>query len=158
MGMARRSRIGFRLVSLVAAAATLLAAWLPPGRACACGAMSPSKTSAAAFTESAPVCPCCGKRPDEAPRPCCPPPTKPGKPAPTTECDCGPLSEPANSEPATAPRPAGSDDGSVLTAIPFALPASWIALPVGPLTADVAVPVAGPPPIDLVISLSRFTC
>jgi hypothetical protein len=158
MSMARRSHFGFRFISLLAAAATLLAAWLPPGRACACGSVSPNNTTAAAITESAPACPCCGKRPDEAPRPCCPPPTRPGKPAPSTECDCGPLSGPANSEPTAPPRPAGSDDGSVVTAAPFAPPASWIAVPIGPLTAEVAVHVAGPPPIDLVISLSRLTC
>lgn len=160
MGMARRPRIGFRLVSLLAAAATLLAAWLPPGRVCACGTMGPSNTTAAAITESAPACPCCGKRPDEAPRPCCPcpSPAKPGKPAPATGCDCGPVTGPASPEPTAPPRPAGSDDGSVLTAALIAPPASWFAVPVGPLTAELAVHVAGTPPIDLVISLSRFTC
>jgi hypothetical protein len=40
----------------------------------------------------------------------------------------------------------------------FAPPAHGAALPVGPPAAELAICAAGPPPIDLIISLSRFTC
>lgn len=155
MSMAGRSRNGFRLVSLVAAAATLLAAWLPPGRACACGPVTPIGTPA---TVQAPApCPCCGPRPaaDQARRPCCPAPAKSG---PAASCDCSARSRPANPEPAVPPRPAAGDDHSVLVAVAFAPPVYGIAAPAGPPAAELAVRAADLPPIDLVISLSRFTC
>jgi hypothetical protein len=156
MGMAGRSRIGSRLVSLMAAAATLLATWLPLGRACACGPVGPASVTAA--PEPA-VCPCCGKRPagDDAPRPCCPSHAKPDQPAPATGCGCGVQGGPVNPEPTAPPRPAESDDGPVLTAALAAPPADLVPVPVG-LSGQVADHLADPPPIDLVISLSRFTC
>jgi hypothetical protein len=154
MSMAGRSRNGFRLVSLVAAAATLLAAWLPPGQACACGPVTPINTT---VTAAAPAfCPCCGTRPaaDQARRPCCP---APANSAPATGCACSARSRPANPEPAVPPRPTAGDDHPVLFAAVFAPPAHGVA-PAGPPAAELAIHAAGPPPIDLIISLSRLTC
>ena len=148
--------IGPRLVVLVTVAATLLAAWMPLGRTCACG---PARgTVRTVVPEPAVACPCCGSRPsDEAPRACCLS-HKADNPSEPKGCDCGPLSRPDNPEPTAPPRPADSDDHNVPTSA-HVLPASANTVPpAGPSVAEVAVHLADPPPTDLVISLSRFTC
>lgn len=154
MSMAGRSRIGSRLVSLVAAAATLLAAWLPPGRACACGTMGGPTRPVATASKAAPVCPCCGQRlvPGQAAKPCCV-----GRAGEPKGCGCEPVSPPDQPQPATPP-PAGSDDGPV--SIAGTITPTWVnaSLTAGPTADEFAIQFGDPPPADLVISLSRLTC
>ena len=154
MSMVGRSRNRSRLVTLVAVAATLLAAWLPAARACACEPV----TAAAAIPSagSVPVCPCCGTRPsaDAAPRPCC---VSHAKAAEPRGCECGSPTRPGNPEPTAPPRPAGPDDSHVLTATLGAPVVGLVPVLAGPTAAETVARLADPPPADLVISLSRIT-
>jgi hypothetical protein len=157
--MVGRSRKRYRVVLLATAVATLLAAWLPPGRACACPT-APAAAETASNAEPAAVCPCCGTRPstDEAPRPCCVSHGKAASPGDTKGCECGSPARPGSPEPTAPPRPADSDDSHALTATGIAVAAPLAPVPAGPTAAETVVCRADPPPTDLVISLSRITC
>ena len=156
MSMVGRPTIGPRIVILVTVAATLLAAWMPLGRVCACGP-APG-TVRTVIAEPAAACPCCGSRPsDEPPRACCLA-HKADQSGEAQGCDCGPLSRPENPEPTAPPRPADSDDFSAPTTADVLPATADTRPPVGPSAAEVAVHLADPPPTDLTISLSRFTC
>ena len=164
MCMVGRPGIGSRLVLLVTVAATLLAAWMPLARVCACrAAAGPVSVAGGAVTpDPAPAapCPCCGKSlsPGEMPRPCCLSHARVDKQGPVSTCGCGAWSPPSNPEPAAPPRPGDSDNNhalSVAAVVPAVVSAP---VPVGPAAAELAARLTGPPPTDLVISLSRFTC
>ena len=159
MSMAGRPGIGSRLVILVAVAATLLAAWLPPGWACAC-----SPTVAAGVTEPASepatTCPCCRHLPadDHDRRSCCATHEPAGDEAGPRDCGCGAPARPDSSPPAAPPRPADSDEAGNPTAADVVADAGYGRPPVTTPAVEAARGRAGPPPVDLIISLLRITC
>ena len=157
--MVGRPRKRYRVVLLATAVATLLAAWLPPGRACACPTAPPAN-EAASNAEPAAVCPCCGTRPaaDEAPRPCCVSHAKAASPGEPRGRECTSPAHPGSPEPTAPPRTADSDDSHALTATGIAPVPALAPVPAGPTAAETVVQRADPPPTDLVISLSRITC
>jgi hypothetical protein len=157
MSMVGRPTIRQRLIVLATMAATLLSAWQPASRACACGTIAESVKLAA--PEPPRVCPCCGDVPtvDEPLPPCCQN-RKSDQTGDPKGCSCAPVSPPGNSEPTAPPRPADSDDNIVLTAGDPLLVADDLHPPAGPSTAALVVSSADLPPTDLVISLSRLTC
>jgi hypothetical protein len=157
MNMVGRSRNRFRLVTLVTMVATLLAAWLPTGRACAC---APATGKVIPNVEAAAVCPCCGTRPaaDEAPRACCQAHPAPASQGQDGACGCGSPARPGSPEPTAPPRTGDADESHVLTAALVAPVAGAVLMVAGPTAAETVVRRTDPPPTDLVISLSRITC
>ena len=156
MSMLARPDPGSRLVMLATVAATLLSAWMPPARACAC---EPAAGTVRPVTpEPAAACPCCGHRPADDALPACCQSHEADESADSTACGCGPLARPGSPEPTAPPRPADSDDSNVSPAADAFPTADHARPPAGPSAAEVAVHLADPPPTDLVISLSRLTC
>lgn len=161
MSMVGRSPHRSRLVTLVTVAATLVAAWLPAARACACGPVArPATEAAAPNLGPAAVCPCCKVRPaaDEAPRPCCVAHANSATQGEPNGCECGSPARPGNPDPTAPPRPADSNDSHVLTAALVAPVVGTVPVLAGHLASATVARLAGPPPTDLVISLSRITC
>jgi hypothetical protein len=160
MGMARRLHIGSRVVILVAVASTLLATWLPPARACACESATTAAVHGGTGATAAPAdsCPCCCNQPDDAIPPCC----RAHHPAATRDgsgsCGCASPAQPDDAPPAAPPRSVDPDEvGSPTAADIGTVPASPRP-PAATPAVEAARGRAGPPPVDLIISLSRLTC
>lgn len=161
MGMAQRPRICSRVVILVAVAATLLATWLPPARACACVPATAAAVQGGPGAVAAPAgsCLCCRHRPaDEADfRSCCRAHDT-AEPGANGSCGCNTSARPDNPEPAVPPRPSDTDEGGSPTAADAAPAYGLLRPPPDGRAAEVVLRRHGLPPIDLVISLSRLTC
>ena len=171
MSMVGRSRTGSHLVMLVTVAATLLAAWMPLERVCACEPFPASayelKVASDVAASSPCRCECCQSNPVTAgnKRSCClgghaelqangNPSALPS--AGKEHCGCGPATEPTDPNPSTPPRPAEQDETQVSA---DAVPAYGQIVPdAGPTLALAVTHQSGAPPTDLVISLSRLTC
>jgi hypothetical protein len=160
MGMAGRPGIGSRLVLLVAVASTLLATWLPAVRACPCVAASPASVADRAETAPEPprTCPCCGHQPggDDVP-PCCRDHRAAPEPGTCAPCDCK-SAPPQTPEPTAPPRPSDTDEIGGPTATDAVTALEHARPPVTTPAVEAARGRAGPPPVDLIISLSRLTC
>jgi hypothetical protein len=162
MGMAGRPGIGSRLVILVAVASTLLATWLPPGRACACAATPAAGTTSVAKTGNKPAtpCPCCRNRPadDHSNRSCCQTHEPADAELSTGTCGCSSPAQPDSTPPAAPPRPIDSDEAGNPIAADTTAAAAPTRPPVTTPAFEAARGRAGPPPVDLIISLLRITC
>ena len=157
--MAGRPGIGSRLVILVAVAATLLATWLPAGRACACAATVATGVTETA-NEPANPCPCCRHRPadENSHQSCCQSHVPADAEFGTGDCGCTSPAQPDSAPPTAPPRPADTEEaGSPVVADTTAVSASTRP-PVTTPAVEAARGRIGPPPVDLIISLLRITC
>ena len=169
--MVGRLRIGSRIVILVTVASTLLTTRMPLGRVCACEPASlpaianvqPNAVSEAAPASSC-TCPCCRNLPDsdDEPKACCLAKQTVGLVGPNSEVDeeclCRVKSLPIAPDPSAPPRSTDLESNKGLTSTAAAAGYVDTRPPVGPAHVKRANCSLAPPPIDLVISLSRWTC
>ena len=160
MSMAGRSGLGSSLVILVAVAATLLATWLPPGQACACVSATTASVADREQSPAEPVrpCPCCGHQPGDLDvPPCCRDHEAAPEPGTGRPCDCEPA-PPATHDPAAPPRSSDTDETGGPSATDTIATSAHSRPPVTTPAVEAARGRAGPPPVDLIISLLRITC
>jgi hypothetical protein len=159
MSMAGRPGFGSRVVLLVAVLSTLLATWVPPARACACGIAGVAVDRAPSLDAPARACPCCGHQPGDSDLPeCCRDHQAAPETAPGRTCDCSSTADSQMPDPAVPPRPSDPDELAGPTTLDSVATLEHARPPVTTPGVEAARGRAGPPPVDLIISLLRITC